>query len=504
MKSVRMAGITKNFGNFRALNEVSLEVEKAGVHALLGENGAGKSTLMNILYGLFPADAGEIFINEQKVNLKSPSMSIANGIGMVHQHFMLVGKLTVAQNIILGAEKTAAGFLSMKKNHTEIMEISERYGLHVEPDKRIDDISVGMQQRIEILKVLYRGADILIFDEPTAVLTPKETTELMGIIRNLADSGKSIVLITHKLKEIKQVAEECTVIRRGNYIGTVNVAEVTEKQLASMMVGREVILNVEKSPANPQKTALEISNLIAEDENGVQKINGINFKLRKGEIYGIAGVDGNGQKELLEAITSLRKVKSGQIIINGTQIQNTSPANVIKNKINTIHEDRHRRGLVLDFTVENNAILGKQNQFSKKGVLQFDEITKYASELIEAFDVRPRGCEKQQIKSLSGGNQQKFIIAREVFNNPDVLIAVQPTRGVDIGAIEFIHRALVAERDKGKAILLISLDLDEILGLSDTIGVIYEGKIVEELKNENIDENKLGFLMAGGILEDDR
>ncbi|MCL2197557.1 MAG: ABC transporter ATP-binding protein [Defluviitaleaceae bacterium] len=492
-----MKGITKNFGNFRALDNVDLEVEKAGIVALLGENGAGKSTLMNILYGLFPADGGEIFINEQKVNIKSPAHSIAHGIGMVHQHFMLVGKLTVAQNIILGAEKTRMGFFNKKKLNTEIMEISEKYGLFIEPNKKIDEISVGMQQRIEILKVLYRGADILIFDEPTAVLTPQEITEFMAILRNLANAGKSIILITHKLKEIKQVAEICTVIRRGKYIGTVNVAETTEKQLAAMMVGREVILNVEKQPATPTETALEVKSLTAEDENGIQKLKNLSFTLSKGEIYGIAGVDGNGQKELVEAITSLRKVKSGSIKINNTEIQNTSPANVIKNKINTIHEDRHRRGLVLDFTVENNAILGKQSEFANRGVLQFDKINKYAGELIEAFDVRPRGCEKQPIKSLSGGNQQKFIIAREVFNDPDVLIAVQPTRGVDIGAIEFIHKALVAERDKGKAILLISLDLDEILALSDTIGVIYEGKIVEELKNTDVDENKLGLLMAG-------
>jgi len=497
MTAVRMKGITKNFGDFRALNNVDLEVQKAGIVALLGENGAGKSTLMNILYGLFPADSGEIFINEQKVNIKSPAHSIAHGIGMVHQHFMLVGKLTVAQNIILGAEKTRLGFFDKKKINAEILEISEKYGLFIEPDKKTDEISVGMQQRVEILKVLYRGADILIFDEPTAVLTPQEITELMSILRNLANAGKSIILITHKLKEIKQVAEICTVIRRGNYIGSVNVADVSEKQLASMMVGREVILNVEKQPPSPHEVALEIKNLFAEDENSVVKLNSLNLQLRKGEIYGIAGVDGNGQKELVEAITSLLKVKSGSIKMNGKEIQNTSPANVIKNKVSTIHEDRHRRGLILDFSVENNAIIGRQGEFSERGILQFEKINAYASELIEAFDVRPRGCEKQPIKSLSGGNQQKFIIAREVFNDPDLLIAVQPTRGVDIGAIEFIHKALVAERDKGKAILLISLDLDEILALSDTIGVIYEGKIVEELENINVDENRLGLLMAG-------
>ncbi|MCL2388476.1 MAG: ATP-binding cassette domain-containing protein, partial [Defluviitaleaceae bacterium] len=297
-----MKGVAKFFGDFQALNNVELEVEQASVHALLGENGAGKSTLMNILYGLHTADAGEIFINEQKVNIKSPSMSIKHGIGMVHQHFMLVGKMTVVQNIILGAEKTnKAGFLNMKKTRAEIMAISEKYGLHIDPDKKIDDISVGMQQRIEILKVLYRGADILIFDEPTAVLTPQEIAELMQIIRNLAASGKSIILITHKLKEIKQVAQECTVIRRGKYIGTVNVADVTETQLASMMVGREVILNVEKEEAQPTDTIFEMKDVMLEDEKGIKRLDNLSLTVRKGEIYGIAGVDGNGQKELIEA-----------------------------------------------------------------------------------------------------------------------------------------------------------------------------------------------------------
>jgi simple sugar transport system ATP-binding protein len=502
MKAVHMKNITKYFADFRALDNVDFQVEKGSVHTLLGENGAGKSTLMNILYGLYYADAGEIFLGEKKVNIKSPAMSIACGVGMVHQHFMLVGKLTVAQNIILGAERTTLGFFNMKKIRAEISEISEKFGLLVEPEKKIENISVGMQQRIEILKVLYRGADILIFDEPTAMLTPQETSELMGIIRSLADSGKSVILITHKLKEIKQVADECTVIRRGQRIGTVDVADVTEKKLASMMVGREVILNVEKETARPGETVLEVADLTVLDDANVPKIKNFNLRLRKGEIYGIAGVDGNGQKELVEAITALRKVNSGKIRINNVEIQNTSPATIIKNKINTIHDDRQRRGLILDFSVENNAILGKQKKFSKKNILRFDEITKYASALIEAFDVYPRGCEKLKIKRLSGGNQQKFIIAREVFNNPDVLVAVQPTRGVDIGAIEFIHHTLIAERDKGKAILLISFDLDEILGLSDKIGVIYEGRIIEEFANENIDEKKLGFLMAGGKKND--
>ncbi|MDR0272394.1 MAG: ABC transporter ATP-binding protein [Clostridiales bacterium] len=497
MHAVRMSGITKNFATVRALDNVDFKAEKACVHALLGENGAGKTTLMNILYGLYSADSGEVYINEKKTIIKNPAASIANGIGMVHQHFMLVGKLTVAQNVILGAEKTTLGFFNSKKIRNEILEISEKFGLRVEPDKKIENISVGMQQRVEILKVLYRGADILIFDEPTAVLTPQEISELTAIIKNLADSGKTVILITHKLKEIKQAAQKCTVIRRGFNIGTVDVCDVSEKQLASMMVGREVVFDFLHEKKNePGDVILKIENLTVEDNRGVKKLNGFNLELRKGEIFGIAGVDGNGQKELVEAITSLRKIKSGSIKINGNEIANTSPANVIKNKINTIPEDRQQLGLVLDFSVEDNAILGKQNEFSNKGILQFEKITKHATDLIEKFDIRPSGCEKTKMKSLSGGNQQKFIIAREITNNPDVLIAVQPTRGVDIGAIEFIHRTLLAEREK--AILLISLDLDEILSLSDTIGVIYEGKIVKTMKNENIDEEKLGLLMAGG------
>jgi simple sugar transport system ATP-binding protein len=354
-----------------------------------------------------------------------------------------------------------------------------------------------MQQRVEILKVLYRGADILIFDEPTAVLTPQETQELMHTIRSLSDAGKTIILITHKLKEIKQAAHTCTVIRKGEYVGTVGVADTSENCLAAMMVGREVLLNVEKTAASPGEKIFEIRGLHA-SSGGVKKINGLNLSLRKGEIYGLAGVDGNGQKELVEAITCLRKVKSGKISMHGNEIQNTTPKTVINTGISTIHDDRHKRGLILDFSVEDNAILGRQKEFTKRGVLQPEEITRYATRLIEAFDVRPRGCEKQPMKSLSGGNQQKFIIAREISNNPDLLIAVQPTRGVDIGAIEFIHKALVAERDKGKAILLISFELDEILGLSDTIGVIYEGQIVAEFPNENIDEKELGLAMAGG------
>jgi len=500
-----MIGIKKYFGDFCALNGIDLDVEKGTIHAILGENGAGKSTLMNILYGLYPKDAGEIFINGEKVDFANPVMSINVGIGMVHQHFMLVDKLTAVQNIVLGDEKTnKLGFLSTQKTTEEIMKISHDFGLHIEPDKKIEDISVGMQQRIEILKVLYRGADILIFDEPTAVLTPQEITEFMGILTSLAESGKSIILITHKLKEIRQVAHKCTVIRRGNIVGTVNVADTTDSQLAAMMVGREVVLQVAKEKANAGDVMLEIEDLVVEDRNGIAKLNNFSAKFRGGEVFGIAGVDGNGQQELVEAITGLRKAKSGKISKGNVSLLNASPATVIENKINTIHEDRQKRGLILDFSVENNLILGNQNKspFSKKGLLQFDEISNHAAKLIEEFDVRPSGCEKNQARALSGGNQQKLIIAREITDSPDVLIAVQPTRGVDVGAAEFIYNAIIAQRDLGKSIILVSLDLDEIINLSDTIGVLYNGQLVATMPSEEADEFKIGALMAGGVKHD--
>lgn len=500
--AVNMKGISKYFGDFCAINDVHLDVKKGTIHALLGENGAGKSTLMNILYGLYTADTGVIYINEEKVNIKNPTSAINLGIGMVHQHFMLVDNLTVTQNIMLGAEiVNGFGFLNNKKAKEEIELLSKKYGLYIDPDAKIQDISVGMQQRVEILKILYRGADILIFDEPTAVLTPQEILELMEIMRKLTDDNKTVIIITHKLKEIKQVSDKCTIIRRGNYIDTVNVADVTEQDLASMMVGREVNLHINKEKAKPGEVIFSIENLNVVDKKGVVKLNNLNLSVRKGEILGIAGVDGNGQKELVEAITCLIKTQSGTIKINNKEIQNTSPKNVISSGVSTIHEDRHKRGLVLDYTVELNAVIGKQDKqpFSNRGILNFGEINKYAKKLIDDFDVRPSNCEKIAIRSLSGGNQQKFIIAREIYNDPDLLIAVQPSRGVDVGAIEFIHKALINERDKGKAIILISLELDEILDVSDTIGVIYNGTIIECIENDDtVDENKLGLLMVGG------
>ncbi len=501
--AVQMRAITKNFGEFCALNEVSIDVKKGTIHALLGENGAGKTTLMNILYGLYQADSGEIYLNGKKVEIKNPNVAIENKIGMVHQHFMLVNNFTVAQNIILGREVTKDfGVLDMKKARTEIDEIIKKYGLKVDQKAKIENISVGMQQRVEILKALYRGADLLIFDEPTAVLTPQEIEDLINIMHKLIEDGKTIIIITHKLKEIKASSEVCSIIRRGKYVDTVNVSEVDESELADKMVGRSVNLVVDKTPAKPGEVVFEIDNITVQNEihANIDSIKNLSLKVRKGEIVGIAGVDGNGQKELIEAITSLVKVKEGTIKINGKEIQNTKPKNVIKNKVSTIHEDRQKRGLVLDFSVAQNAILEKYNEapYSRFGILNYDEINKFAKNIIKEYDVRPEKCHRKKIRALSGGNQQKIIIGREIKNEPELLIAVQPTRGLDVGAIEYVHRTLVEQRDKGKAVLLVSLELDEIMSLSDRIAVIYNGTIVGEYDRKEVNENTIGLLMAGG------
>ena len=501
--AVQMRNITKNFGACRALDDVSIDIKKGSSHAILGENGAGKTTLMNILYGLYRADAGEIYINGQKIDMKNPNIAIENKIGMVHQHFMLVENFTVAQNIILGKEVVGAcGILDMKKAKEKIDVIVEKYGLKVDKDAKIEDISVGMQQRVEILKTLYRGADILILDEPTAVLTPQEIKDLIEIMQKLVADGKTIIIITHKLKEIKASSDMCTIIRRGQYIDTVSVNDVTHSELADKMVGRNVKLVVEKTPANPGNVIFEVENVVVPSKvhKGINALKGLSLKIRSGEILGIAGVDGNGQKELVEVITCLCKVKSGKIKINGREIQNTKPRNVIKNKISTIHEDRQRRGLVLDFSVAENVILEKYNErpYSNGGLLNYREINKFADDIISEYDVRPEDCNKMQIRGLSGGNQQKVIIGREIANNPDLLIAVQPTRGLDVGAIEYVHKILVEQRDRGKAVLLISLELDEVLSVADRIAVIYDGKIVGEFAQNEVNENTIGLLMAGG------
>lgn len=508
-KVVEMKNITKKFGSFVANDNINLTVHKGEVHALLGENGAGKSTLMNILYGLYHQTSGEIHINGKLVNMDNPNVAIENGIGMVHQHFMLVQPFTVAQNIILGTEPTKGlGAVDINKAIQDVKDISEKYGLYVDPNAKVEDITVGMQQRVEILKALYRGAEILILDEPTAVLTPKEIQELIQIIRNLTKEGKSIIIITHKLKEIKAVADYCTIIRRGKYIDTVKVSESSEDDLAAMMVGREVNFKVDKGEAKPKQTVLEIKDLIVKDNRKISVVDGLSLEVKAGEILGIAGIDGNGQSELVEALTGLRKSQSGSIKINGHEVLNNTPKEVFKKGIKNIPEDRHKRGLILDFTVAENTVLQnyKDARFSKNGILDKDAIEKYADGIIERFDVRPTD-HTVKARALSGGNQQKIIIGREVDNievsrastgEAQLLIATQPTRGLDVGAIEFVHKALVKQRDEGNAVLLVSLELDEVMNVSDRIAVIYEGKIVGVVNAKDADENTLGLMMAGG------
>ena len=508
-KVVEMKKITKKFGNFVANDNIDLTVHKGEVHALLGENGAGKSTLMNILYGLYQQTSGEIHINEKLVNIDNPNVAIENGIGMVHQHFMLVQPFTVAQNIILGVEPTKGlGSIDINKAIEDVKAISEKYGLYVDPNAKIEDISVGMQQRVEILKALYRGAEILILDEPTAVLTPQEIQELIQIIRNLTKEGKSVIIITHKLKEIKAAADYCTIIRRGKYIDTVKVSDTTEDELAAMMVGREVNFKVDKDEAKPTSNVLVIKDLLVKDNRNVSVVDGLSLEVKAGEILGIAGIDGNGQSELVEVLTGLRKAESGSIKVNSRELLNKKPREIFKNGIKNIPEDRHKRGLVLDFTVAENTVLQNYNdpRFSKNGILNKEAIEKYADEIIERFDVRPTDHTVKS-RALSGGNQQKIIIGREVDNietsrkatgEPQLLIATQPTRGLDVGAIEFVHQALVKQRDEGNAVLLVSLELDEVMNVSDRIAVIYEGKIVGIVDAKDADENTLGLMMAGG------
>lgn len=499
--AVQMHGITKIFGTFCALDKVDLDVKKGTIHSLLGENGAGKSTLMNVLYGLYQADKGEIYLNGEKVNITNPNIAIAHGIGMVHQHFMLVDNFTVTQNIILGNETTSRfGVLDMKKAREHVEGLVQKYGLEVDPDAKVEDISVGMQQRVEILKALYRGADLLILDEPTAVLTPQEIEDLIEIMHNLIADGKTIIIITHKLKEIKESSDTCTIIRRGKYIDTVNVADEDEEELASKMVGHAVQLVVEKTPAQPGEVVFEIDNLNVKDDRGLPAVQNLSLQVHAGEIVGIAGIDGNGQKELIEAVTNLTKAESGTVKIKGEEIQNTNPRNVIDHKIATIHEDRQKRGLVMDFTVAENAVLEKYRTkpYSKNGMLNRAEILSFTNGLIKDYDVRPEDCAKHPARGLSGGNQQKVIIGREVANEPDLLIAVQPTRGLDVGAIEYVHKTLIRERDRGRAILLVSLELDEIMSVADTIDVLYKGQIVDSFRQGEVDEKTIGLLMAGG------
>lgn len=496
---IEMINIRKEFPGIVANDDINIQLKQGEIHALLGENGAGKSTLMNVLFGLYQPEKGEIRVKGKPVKITDPNIANDLGIGMVHQHFMLVEPFTVTQNIILGSEpKTKFGTVNLKAAEKEIKELSDRYGLMVDPAAKIRDTSVGMQQRVEILKTLYRGADVLIFDEPTAVLTPQEITELMEIMRSLVKEGKSIILITHKLKEIMQVCDRCTVIRKGKGIGTVNVKETNVNELASLMVGRDVSFTVDKEAAQPKDKVLEIKDLHVKDSRKVDTVKGLSLDIRAGEIVGIAGVDGNGQTELIEAITGLAKSHSGKILLNNVDITNQNPRKVTEQGLGHIPQDRHKYGLVLEYTVADNIVLQTyyKEPYSKYTILNHREIYKKADELIEMYDVRTPSA-STPARALSGGNQQKAIIAREVDRSPSLLIAAQPTRGLDVGAIEFIHQKLVEERDKGKAILLISFELDEILDVSDRIAVLFDGKIVADVNPKETNEQELGLLMAG-------
>lgn len=500
---IEMREITKKFGDFTANDGINIRLHKGEIHALLGENGAGKSTLMNQLYGLIRPTSGEILVGGKPVSFSGPRDAIAAGIGMVHQHFMLVEPFTVTENIVLGNEPEKGIRLDMAAARKKVLEISGKYGFSVDPDARIEDISVGMQQRVEILKTLYRGAEVLILDEPTASLTPQEILELMRIMRSLAEDGKSFLIITHKLKEIKAVADYCTVIRKGKYIDTVKVSDVTEDDLASLMVGRKVNFKVDKTEMTPGRDILSVKDLHIRDYRGVEVVKGLSLTVRAGEIVGIAGIDGNGQTELVSAITGLMKGESGEILVNGTDVLNKPPRFGFDHGVSSIPADRQKHGLVLSFPVEDNLILQDfwKSPWTKRHLLQRDVIADHAKEAVRAYDIRPEHCEKKPAGTLSGGNQQKVVIAREVMNNKDLLIAVNPTRGLDVGAIEFIHQYLVEQRNRGKAVLLVSFELDEILNLSDTIAVIFDGRIQRSMPASEADENTLGFLMAGGVAE---
>ena len=499
---IEMREITKVFGEFVANDKINLELRKGEIHALLGENGAGKSTLMNMLAGLLEPTSGEIVVNGQVVKLDSPSKAASLGIGMVHQHFMLVEAFTVAENIILGSELTKNGVLDIARATREINELSERYGLAVDPSAKVADISVGAQQRVEILKTLYRGADILIFDEPTAVLTPSEIDELMTIMKNLVKEGKSIILITHKLDEIRAVSDRVTVIRRGKSIETVEIVGATNADLAEMMVGRSVSFKTEKQPAQPKEVVLSIKDLVVNENRGVPAVKNLSLDVRAGEIVGIAGIDGNGQSELIQAITGLRKIESGSVELKGQSIVGLHPRQITELSVGHVPEDRHRDGLVLEMMISENIALQTyyKEPLSKKGILNYTNIIDYAKKLMQEFDVRA-ASEIVSASALSGGNQQKAIIAREIDRNPDLLIVSQPTRGLDVGAIEYIHKRLIQERDNGKAVLVVSFELDEILNVSDRIAVIHDGKIQGIVTPETTNKQELGVLMAGGELE---
>ena len=502
---IEMRNITKTFPGIKANDNITLQLRRGEIHALLGENGAGKSTLMSVLFGLYQPDSGEIYKDGQKVNIRNPNDANALGIGMVHQHFKLVEVFSVLDNIILGAEDTKMGILNKKEARKKVISLSEKYGLRVDPDALIEDISVGMQQRVEILKMLYRANDILIFDEPTAVLTPQEIDELMEIMRNFAKEGKSILFITHKLNEIMAVSDLCTVLRKGKYMGTVNISETSKEELSRMMVGRDVSFAVNKKESTPGKVVLSVQGVTVPSKiHKKNVVHDVSFEVREGEIVCLAGIEGNGQTEFVAALSGLDTMSEGTILLNGKDISHMSIRDRSKAGVSHIPEDRHKHGLVLDFTLEENMVLQRywEPAFQKHGFIKKDEVRRYAEKLIEQYDVRSGQGPITIARSMSGGNQQKAIVAREIDRGTDLLVAVQPTRGLDVGAIEYIHKQIVGVRDAGKAVLLVSLELDEVMNLSDRILVMYEGEIVGEFDPRTTTVQELGLYMAGAKRQD--
>ena len=497
---IEMLNITKEFPGIKANDDVTLQLKKGEIHALLGENGAGKSTLMSVLFGLYQPEKGCIKKNGEVVKINNPNDANALNIGMVHQHFKLVEIFSVLDNIILGVEPNKMGFLQKREAREKVVALSEKYGLKVDPDALVEDISVGMQQRVEILKMLYRDNEILIFDEPTAVLTPQEIDELMQIMRDFAAEGKSILFITHKLAEIMAVADRCTVLRKGKYMGTVEIKNTTKEELSRMMVGRDVNFAVEKVPAQPGEVVLDVQGVTVPSKlHKNNAVENVSFQVRRGEIVCLAGIEGNGQTQFVHALTGLDHVSAGTIRLCGHDITKASIRERSKLGMSHIPEDRHKHGLVLDYTLEENMVLQRywQPEFQNHGFLKFDEIRKYSDRLIEQYDVRSGQGSVTIARSMSGGNQQKAIIAREIDKEPQLLVAVQPTRGLDVGAIEYIHRQLVAQRDAGRGVLLVSLELDEVMNVSDRILVMYEGEIVGEFDPKHVTVEELGLYMAG-------
>ena len=497
---IEMLNITKEFPGIKANDNVTLQLRRGEIHALLGENGAGKSTLMSILFGLYQPTSGTIKMNGKEVHINNPNDANDLNIGMVHQHFKLVECFSVLDNIVLGVEPTKGLFLEKKGARERVMALSDKYGLKVDPDALISDITVGMQQRTEILKMLYRDNDVLIFDEPTAVLTPQEIEELMKIMKNLAKEGKSILFITHKLNEIMEVADRCTILRKGKYIGTVDIKDTTKEELSRMMVGRDVSFSVDKKPAQPGETVLKVEHMTVPSKvHSNNAVKDISFNVRRGEIVCIAGIDGNGQSEFVQALTGLEKMSSGKLIFEGKDITNATIREKSKAGMSHIPDDRHKHGLVLDYTLEQNMVLQRywEPEFQKAGFIKNKAVRAYSDRLIEQYDVRSGQGSSTVVRSMSGGNQQKAIIAREIDKDPELLVAVQPTRGLDVGAIEYIHKQLVAQRDSGKAVLLVSLELDEVMDVSDRILVMYEGELVGQLDPKQITVEELGLYMAG-------